>query len=140
MLSDAMNAHPSIKILVLLFSLGLASLMTWQLKKNIQKPAQEPAPEIEQAKAEPPEESEDQAITIGTKSAGAIRIEDSEELKKLFRQLTPDDKEGNDPEDEKKEEQPHKKPLLPGSKSRPLLPSSKYIPMRSTPPEEKKQE
>ena len=60
-----MTIHPSIKILVLLCSLGLASVMTWQLKKNIQNPTQEPTPETEQTNTEPPENENAQAIHIG---------------------------------------------------------------------------
>ncbi len=117
-----MTIHPSIKILVLMFSLGLASLMTWQLTKNIQEPKQKPTPEKQETstKDDPVEKDDAQAIHIGPKSAGAIDVD----LKDLF-PTTPEDP---NPEEED-EEKPNQQPLLPGSKSKPILPSSKSITM-----------
>lgn len=101
-----MKSHPAIKILVILFSLSLASYVIWQMTSNMsgEKTETQNTPE-----SSPNTKKEEPPMIMGTKSpGGSVRLKDVED------QLSNPDK----------EESKKTPPILPGSKSGIFLPPS----------------
>ena len=102
-----MNLHPSIKIIVVLFSFSLASCIVWQTSSHMSN-------SNPQMHRKPATENTPSPVIISTKNpAGAIRLEDSKELQNLFPKPSP--KNNQDFENKKTN-----RPLLPSSKSAPI--------------------
>lgn len=109
-----MSIHPSIKLLVILFSLAVGSVMVWQLSNNLSNTDAIDSTDEDAASTKKDSAEKTPPVIISTKNpAGSIDISENPEVQKLLKK------------DKEKKEQEEPRPILPSSKSGIFIPSQK---------------